>query len=113
MSNLNTHGVTDYASALRFLDGKSARTLCFATTLQQDAAHGTTVISVRHHGSVIIQYLPTGEIFASNAGWLSATTTDRLHRMTPPEVRVSRAKGGHVESPLYSGAQPSTLTRVI
>jgi hypothetical protein len=116
MSNLNTHGVVDFESAKSFLGDKSARTLCFATTLTHESIGeaGVTAITVRHHGSPIIRYRSDGQIEIRNAGWLSSTTTDRLHRMTPTSVRVSRAKGGHVESPLYSGPQPSyDFVRVI
>lgn len=127
MSNLNTHGVTDFESAKRFLGDKSQRVLCFATTLTHEAASpiepggnvsedGTAItkITVRHHGSSIIRYYSDGRIMIRNAGWLSATTTDRLHRMTPNSVRVSRAKGGSVESPLFTADyQPSHFERVI
>lgn len=127
MSNLNTHGVMDFESAQRFLGNKSMRVLCFATTLTHEAASPLgpggnvttdgdpiTVIVVRHHGSPIIRYYSDGRIMISNAGWLSATTTDRLHRMTPATVRVSRAKGGSVESPLWSADyQPHHFERVV
>ena len=110
MSNLNTHGVTDYASALRFLGAKYRRTLCFATTLTNE---GPT-ITVRHHDSAIIRYWNKGGIIEiRNAGWLSLTTTDRLHRMTPYEVCVSFARGGSVDSPEYVGSQTSGWVRVI
>lgn len=116
MSNLNTHGVDNFETAQRFLGNKSARTLCFATTLTHESVGepGVTAVTVRHHGSPIIRYFSDGRVEIRNAGWLSATTTDRLHRMTPPTVRVSRAKGGSVESPLYSGPQPAyNFERVI
>lgn len=55
MSNLNTHGVTDFESAREFLGDKSRRQLCFATTLTHEATvrgdADTTQITVRHHGS--------------------------------------------------------------
>ena len=106
MSNLNTHGVVDYATAKAALAGKSARTLCYATTLQVDAVgNGQTAIVVRHHGSPIIRYFDGGRVDIRNAGWLSRTTTDRLHRMTPDDIMVSFAKGGHVSAPLYVGPQ--------
>lgn len=115
MSNLNTHGVVDFDSAKRFLGNKSARQLCFATTLTHESVGepDVTAVTVRHHGSPIIRYFSDGRLELSNAGWLSATTTDRLHRMTPASVRVTRAKGGSVESPLYSGPQPSSFVRVL
>lgn len=109
MSNLNTHGVTDYASAMRFLDGKYERTLCYATTLV-DAG---VCVTVRHHDTAIITYWANGLIEIRNDGWLSKTTTDRLHRMTPSGVRVSFAKGGSVESPKYTGSQPYAWTAVL
>jgi hypothetical protein len=115
MSNLNTHGVADFESAKAFLGGKSMRTLAFATTLTHESVGevDVTAIVVRHHGSPIIRYYSDGRVEIRNAGWLSATTTDRLHRMTPYLVRVTRAKGGHVESPLYSGIQPRDWERVL
>ena len=114
MSNLNTHGVVDYDSAQAFLGSKSQRTLCFATTLTQEAHDGGLAVTVRHRESPIIRYFADGRVAIRNAGWLSSTTTDRLHRMTPDSVRVSRAKGGHVDSPEYSGPQPThTFERVI
>lgn len=113
MSNLNTHGVNSYETAQAFLGDKSARTLCFATTLTQVAtARGVLAVEVRHHGSAIIRYYSDGQVEISNAGWLSSTTTHRLHAMTTADVRVSRAKGGSVTSPLYSGPQPSSFERV-
>jgi hypothetical protein len=114
MSNLNTHGVEDFATARAFLGDRSQRTLCFATTLTHEATdRDADAIVVRHHDSAIIRYYSDGRIEIRNAGWLSATTTDRLHRMTPEHVRVSRAKGGSVVSPLYSGDQPYEWTRVL
>jgi hypothetical protein len=116
MSNLNTHGVDSFESAKRFLGNKSARTLCFATTLTHESVGDpdVTAVTVRHHGSPIIRYYSDGRIEIRNAGWLSSTTTHRLHAMTPTSVRVSRARGGSVTSPLYNGSQPSyNFERVI
>lgn len=114
MSNLNTHGVYSFETAKRFLGGKSQRTLCFATILQAQASGSSDVemIAVRHHSTDIIRYYSDGRIEIRNHGYLTATTTDRLHRMTPMDVRVSRARGGHVESPAYVGAQPYDWTTV-
>lgn len=126
MSNLNTHGVEDFATARAFLGAKSQRTLCFATTLTHESASpiepggnvepdGTPItrITVRHHDTAIIRYYSDGRIMVRNHGWLTATTTDRLHRMTPRGVQISRARGGSVVSPLYSGPQPTDWTRVL
>ncbi len=115
MSNLNMHGVDSFESAKKFLGSKSARTLCFATTLTHESVGeaGVTAVTVRHHESPIIRYFSDGRIEIRNAGWMSKTTTHRLHGMTPLEVRVSGAKGGSVTSPLYSGAQPHEFVRVV
>lgn len=103
MSNLKLPAIHDFESARAYLDarGKSRVKIGFETTLTHEA-HGYVV---RHHDSPIVRYTPDG-VEIRNAGWLSLTTTDRLHRLTPPSVRVSLAKGGWVESPLYSGRQP-------
>ena len=116
MSNLNMHNVDSFDSASQFLGRQSSRTLCFATTLDRETVageHGVMAIAVRHHGSPIIRYFSDGCIEIRNAGWMSRTTTNRLHSMTPFDVRVSGAKGGSVTSPLYTGAQPHDFTRVV
>lgn len=109
MSNLNTHGVVDYASAKRALNGRHSVKICYATTLVDEG----TCITVRHHDTAIIRYWSGGLIDIRNGGFLSKTTTDRLHRMTPAPVRVSFAKGGSVESPFYRGPQPHAWTAVL
>jgi len=109
MSNLNTHGVTDYQSAERFLGpNRSRRTLCYATTV----THEGHAITVRHHDTAIVRYWDTGIVEIRNGGYLSRTTTDRLNRLTSYGVHVSFAKGGSVESPFYSGPQPYDWNRV-
>lgn len=96
MSNLNTRGVVDFATAERFLDGRSSATLCFATTVFRESPDS---IVVQHHRTEIIRYCRDGQVDIRNGGYLTPTTTDRLHRMTPIDVRVSRAKGGWIEAP--------------
>lgn len=106
MSNLNTHGVTDYDSALRFLDGEYSKTLCYATVLTHHSRNG--MIAVSHHDTEIIRYYASGAVMIRSAGYLSRTTTYRLHRMTPSEVVVSGVRldyGGMVTSPAYCGPQ--------
>lgn len=103
MSNLNTHDVTDYESALRFLDGRKQAVLCYATTLMYDPdVLSGGVVTVYHHNTAIIRYYADGSIEIRTAGYLTTTTVGRLHNMTPPEVRVSRAKGGSVQAPVLS-----------
>lgn len=112
MSNLNMHGVQDYETASAFLGDAQSKTLCFATTLHRGGTAGDPLIEVYHHNTAIIRYYASGEIVIRNAGYLTATTTTRLHGMTPREVCVSRAKGGSVTSPLYCGEQPYEWERV-
>lgn len=119
MRNLNTHGVTDYASAMRYLSSRGPRThravpLCYATTLRAEGhPSGVDVVVVYHHNEAIIRYWSDGSIEIRNAGYLSSTTTDRLHQMTPREVIVSGARGGSVDSPCYSGDQPYEWQTVV
>lgn len=103
MSNLNTHGVTDYVSAMKFMQGKDRGrgpvTLCYETVLRlEQHPSGLSMIEVCHHGTGIIRYWSDGTIDIRTGGWLSVTTVSRLHNMTPREVRVSRAKGGSVRT---------------
>lgn len=113
MSNLNMHGVRDYWTAERFLNGRASATPCYATTVRKEiTADGYPVIVVRHHNTDIIRYFSDGRVEIQSNGYLSRTTATRLHGMTPHWVRVSSAKGGNVESPLYSGDWPYSWEQV-
>lgn len=111
MSNLNTHGVTDYDSALRFLtddDGvvRYSKTLCYKTVVTN---WGNGMILVTYYDTNIIRYYSSGAVMIRTDGYLTRTTTDRLHHLTPREVIVSGVRldyGGMVTSPVYNGPQP-------
>lgn len=117
MSNLNMHGVRDYATAKAWLNGRETATLCYATTVQKvDSMVESvreSVIEVVHHNTGIIRYHEDGTVEIQCQGWVSPTTATRLHGMTPPEVRVSSAKGGSVTSPCYNGDWPFHWTTVV
>lgn len=108
VSNLNMHGVDSFATADAFLGTKSSAPLCYATTLFRSGGW----IIVTHHHTEIVRYRGDGTIEIRNGGFMSRTTTHRLHGMTPASVRVSGAKGGSVTSDHYNGCQPYSWERV-
>ena len=93
MSNLKLPDVTDLESARRFLGGRQRSRLGYATTIGL-AAGGDVVVT--HHSTDIIRYLSDGGIWLRADGWVTSTTADRMHRLTPPHVRVGRRLGNYV-----------------
>lgn len=85
MSNLKLPNVIDYATAERELGNKEIKRIGYKTALVRKT---TGEIVVTHHNSEIISYDHDGSTYITNAGWDSATTKDRLHRLTPINVRV-------------------------
>lgn len=85
MSNLKLPNMHDYLTASRELGNKQDKRIGYKTVLKRLS---DTVLSVEHHDSKIIEYRADGTILISNAGWDSSTTKDRLHRLTPANVRV-------------------------
>ncbi len=93
MSNLSPkYTPTTYADAKRILDlkGKSAITLCYATSLVRFHADAYAII---HHNTAIVIWRSNGDISLSGDGWASRTTADRMHRFTPPNVQVNSRQG--------------------
>lgn len=87
MSNLKFKATFDsYKGAAEFLGDKEEKTLCYATKVHKV---GDT-IRVRHHDTDIIIYEPDGHLGIANGGWGTSTTTQRLHALTPKELRVYR-----------------------
>lgn len=84
MSNLHLPDIESHTSALRVLGNKSARKIGYKTLLVQEAG----CIAVFHHSTPIIRYYPDGSITLNNGGWASSTTAQRMHRLTPLNVRV-------------------------
>lgn len=80
MSNLKLKAdITDRASALDFLDGRSSRKL----------GHNTFVVlrdggdpAVTYHATDIVTYHGDGSVTFDCGGWATATTVDRMHRLT-------------------------------
>jgi hypothetical protein len=91
MSNLKPKAeITTYEQAKAFLGDRFARQLCYATTVHRVAVDQ---IAIRHHHTDVVTYWADGTITLDNGGWVTATTTHRMHRFTPEEVRVWRFKG--------------------
>lgn len=111
MSNLNLRGVDSWGAANRFLGEDDEKTLAYATKLRRSPCGEW--IEVVHHRTAIIRYhCDEYQVYLRNGGYVSRTTSDRLHQMTPASVGVSFAKGGSVHSPMYEGPQPHDWARV-
>lgn len=92
MSNLAPkYTPQSFEAAKRILDnaGKSAITLCYATQLM----HTALGYAIVHHDTPIVTFIEDGSIYLNADGWASRTTADRMHRFTPPNVRVNSRKG--------------------
>lgn len=92
MSNLKLPVRTTAQEYRELLAGKESAKIAYATTLHD---HGNSV-AITHHDSQIFQLYDTGRISFTMAGWKSATTTDRLHRLLQaanPRLGVGRQQG--------------------
>lgn len=87
------------------LAGKDSKRIAYATAL-----HATNrSVTITHHDSSIFQLYDDGAISFTSAGWISATTTDRLHRLLKaanPRLGLNRERGSlylhiDVSSPPY------------
>lgn len=84
MSNLHLPDVQSYAAAIKFLGKKDSKTIGYKTRMIRLGDH----VSVFHHTTAIVTYYENGMIQLNNGGWASSTTSNRMHRLTPPNVRV-------------------------
>ena len=80
-----------FRAARKILDAKrtSAMTLCYATTLIRTYAGEYAIV---HHNTSIVTFHADNSITLNGSGWASRTTADRMHRFTPPNVRVNSRK---------------------
>lgn len=90
--------IDTYAAANRVLDGRDSRVVANNTRLVRDDFTGN--IKVRLHETDIITYLDDGRIMLNDGGWPTVTTAQRMHAMTPANVRVNRSSGRHLTTPL-------------
>jgi hypothetical protein len=89
MSNLELASISTYAEAKKFLGNKSERKVGYNTFAQQKARDGQTVIAVRYHDTDIVTYYEDGSIILDSGGWATSTTVNRMHHLTPANVRVN------------------------
>jgi hypothetical protein len=54
---------------------------------------GPDLITVTLHGHTILTFSSAGSIGASDAGWVTSTTVDRLNRFTPDRFVFARSMG--------------------
>ena len=85
MSNLTLENVTDYASASAFIGNRDRAKLGHNTYLYRHS--DTNSFYVEYHGNEIIIYQPT-ITFATNKGWHTRTTTNRLNKLTDMSFRI-------------------------
>lgn len=86
MSNMKfAQEIENYSDAERFLAGKERRRLTYKTDVVRISDEA---IGVMHHRTVIVTYVKDGSIVLDNGGWDSATTSNRMHRLTPANVRA-------------------------
>lgn len=90
MSNLQLPNVTDLDSAREFLGNRQSARLGHNTTIRRGL--GGDVI-VTYHATDIVTYANDGTIILQANGWVTATTANRLHKLTPTNVRVGRKLG--------------------
>ncbi len=89
MSNLKLQNITDYASAKAFIGNRDRAKLGHNTYLYRGIAD---TFQVEYHGNQIIIYEPT-MTYATNCGWHTTTTTNRLNKLTKMSFRIR--KGVH------------------
>lgn len=92
MSNLSPKFTPrTYADAHDILTTRDYKplTLCYETTLHRGTGDGP---AIRHHTTDIVTWHADGSITLNGGGWASRTTSDRMHRFTPPNVRVNARK---------------------
>ena len=88
--------VTDYASALAFLDGGQEKKIGHNTFVHY-MADGT--ISVFLHNTPVVSYFPNiSFIELLSEGWNSITTVHRMHAFTPNFIRVNKRSNDDGES---------------
>lgn len=78
MANLKAN-LRNFESAEKFLNGKSAKVLGHNTTV----VYSGNWIGVWLHSTEIVRYWKDGRIWATNGGYGTVTTRDRLNQLVP------------------------------
>ena len=97
MSNLKLQNITDYATAKAFIGNRDRAKLGHNTYLYRGIAD---TFQVEYHGNQIIIYEPT-VTYATNCGWHTRTTTDRLNKLTKMSFRIRQGVHQYRKAPPY------------
>lgn len=89
MSRALLPAVHDHATACELLGSRGSRRIGHNTWLRETREG----VAVRYHETDIVVYRPDGSIRLDTGGWITATTVERMHRLVPREIIVSRRKG--------------------
>lgn len=80
-----------YEGADAYLGGRNRRALSSNTVLHRPAEGA---IAVRYWDTDVVTYVKDSPIVILQAGgWVTATTTSRMHAFTPANIRVRRQMG--------------------
>jgi len=83
---------TTFAAIYQAIDlDTGLATLCNNTVAHYDGE--TNIISVALHGNIIVQLLEDGGVRVRHCNWVTAVTTDRIHRFMPEGWAVNKHKG--------------------
>lgn len=93
MSNLRLPDVHDLETARTFLGDRQSARLGHNTTIRRGPG-GDVVVT--YHETDIVTYCDAGNIILRADGWVTATTANRLHKLTPATVGVGRKLGDYV-----------------
>lgn len=88
MSNLKLkHTPQSYAEALEALNGRDSMSIGHNTRLERrDLA-----VYATYHGNDIVEYM-ADSVSVSWAGWVTNTTTNRLHMLAPARFNISKGE---------------------
>lgn len=87
MSNLQLPPVNDLTSARAYLGDRDDMRLGHNTRIRRGLG-GDVVVT--YHGTDIVTYTNDGQTILRANGWVTATTANRLNKLTPGHVRVGR-----------------------
>lgn len=89
MSNLKLkHTPQSYAEAEKVLASRDSLAIGHNTRLELSGNHE---IVATYHGNEIVRYTPEG-VEVSWAGWVTNTTTNRLHMLAPGRFNISKGE---------------------
>lgn len=88
MSNLSLkHTPQSFQQASEVLGGRDSLKIGHNTLLELRGAD----VYATYHGNDIVRYSADG-VFASWAGWVTSTTTNRLHMLAPARFNISKGE---------------------